>query len=94
MKSKKITHGDVVTMVMEKPFEKGNTLWGTVMEVIDRGTSGQTLLCGVKWFNKSMSTRDKLSYHYEHELLMVEEKLLYDDELSRGRRIKPIKLIR
>ena len=91
MKSKKITHGDVVTLVMEEPFEKGATLWGTVMEVIDRGNSGQTLLCGVKWFNKGPAARDKLSYHYEYELLTVEEKLLYDEEMSRGRRIKPIR---
>lgn len=91
MKSKKITHGDVVTLVMEEPFEKGQTLWGTVMEVIDRGNSGQTLLCGVKWFNKKPNTRDDLSYHYEYELLTVEEKLTYDDEMTRGRRLKAIR---
>jgi len=90
MKSKKIAHGDVVTLVMEEPFEKGATLWGTVMEVIDRGNSGQTLLCGVKWFNKPPPARNNLSYHYEYELLTVEEKLTYDDKMSRGRRFKKI----
>jgi hypothetical protein len=91
MKSKKITHGDVVALVMEEPFEKGKTLWGTVVEVIDRGGSGKTLLCGVIWFNKKPSTRDTVSYHYEYELLTVEEKLTYDDEMSRGRRFKGIR---
>jgi hypothetical protein len=91
MKSKKITHGDVVALVMEEPFEKGKTLWGTVVEVIDRGTSGKILLCGVKWFNKKPNTRDTVSYHYEYELLTVEEKLTYDDEMSRGKRLKGIR---
>lgn len=90
MKSKKLGHGDVVTLVMEEPFVKGKTPWGTIIQVIDRGNSGQTLLCGVKWFNKQPSARDSLSYHYEYELLTVEEKLNYDDIISRGKRYKPI----
>ena len=50
-KESRVGLGDVVTFVESKPFVRYISAWGTIVEVIDRGVSGQHLLCGIQWFN-------------------------------------------
>ncbi len=73
--------GDVVTLCDREKFIKGRTSWGTVVEVIERGIAGTVYLCGIKWFNRPPHTRGSVSYHYDRDLMHVEEKLMFDNHI-------------
>jgi len=77
-KSSRVGLGDVVTFISDKPFVKTSKSWGTIVEVVDRGFTGQHLLCAVQWSSMLPGKRGSISYHYENELLRLEEKLAYD----------------
>tara|TARA_R110001583_G_scaffold131761_2_gene283570 strand:+ start:1021 stop:1317 length:297 start_codon:yes stop_codon:yes gene_type:complete len=77
-KESRVKLGDVVTFAAAEPFIKSTTSWGTVVEVVDRGLSGRYVLCGIRWFNKTPEIKGSMSYHYESELVRLDEKLSYD----------------
>jgi len=77
-KETRVKLGDVVTFTSVAPFIKSTTSWGTVIEIVDRGLSGRYILCGIKWFNKTPDIKGNMSYHYESELVRLDEKLSYD----------------
>ena len=69
--------GDVVTFVSDVPFVKSKHAWGTIVEISDRGVTGRHMLCRILW-HAGPAVKPKHSYHYEYELLKLEEKLAYD----------------
>jgi len=77
-KESRVGLGDVVTFTGSKPFVKYISAWGTIVEVVDRGVSGQHVLCGIQWFNIPAGKRGHISYHYESELVRLDEKIAYD----------------
>jgi hypothetical protein len=77
-KESRVGLGDVVTFIGSKPFVKYISAWGTIVEVVDRGVSGQHVLCGIQWFNVPAGKRGHISYHYESELVRLDEKMAYD----------------
>jgi hypothetical protein len=78
VKVSRIELGDVVTFLSYEPFRKGATAWGTIVELVDRGSTGQHMLCGIQWFNKLPGKRGHMSYHYANKLVRLDEKLSYD----------------
>jgi len=79
--SRSIKLGDVVTLCAREKFTKGKTGWGTVIEIIERGVAGTIYLCGVQWFNRAPHTMGSISYHYDKDLMHVEEKLMFDSHV-------------
>ena len=77
-KSARVGLGDVVTFITDKPFTKSSSSWGTIVEIVDRGVTGKHMLCGIQWFNISPGKRGNITYHYESELLTLDDKLRYD----------------
>jgi len=77
-KNSRVGLGDVVTFNTSIPFIQGRTPWGTIVEQVDRGVTGQHLLCAIQWFNLPPGKRGNITYHYENELLRLDEKLAYD----------------
>lgn len=77
-KESRVGLGDVVTFTGSTPFVKHVSAWGTIVEVVDRGVSGQHILCGIQWFNIPAGQRGHISYHYENELVRIDEKIAYD----------------
>jgi hypothetical protein len=73
--------GDVVTLCAREKFAKGRTGWGTVIEVIERGIAGTVYLCGIRWFNRPPHSKGSVSYHYDRDLMLVEEKLQFDNHI-------------
>ena len=73
--------GDVVTLCARERFTPGKTGWGTVIEIVERGSAGTIYLCGIQWFNKLPDTRGGISYHYDKDLMHVEEKLMFDNHI-------------
>ena len=73
--------GDVVTLCARDKFVKGYTGWGTVIEVVERGVAGTVYLCGVKWFHKPPNSSGNISYHYDRDVILVEEKLQFDNHV-------------
>ena len=84
VKNSRVKLGDVVTFITYTPFEKGRTAWGTIVEVVDRGVSGKHLLCGIQWFTVAPGKRGYISYHYDEELVRLDEKLSYDAMIERA----------
>ena len=84
VKNTRVKLGDVVTFITYKPFEEGRTAWGTIIEVVDRGVSGRHLLCGIQWFGITPGHRGHVSYHYDEELVRLDEKLSYDAIIARA----------
>ena len=82
VKVSRLELGDVITFLSYKPFDKGTTAWGTIVELIDRGSTGQHLLCCIQWFNTLPGKRGHMSYHYASELVRLDEKLSYDAMLA------------
>ena len=78
-KTGEIKLGDVVTLCDRKKFVKGRTSWGTVVEVVERGVAGTLYMCAVQWFSKLPNSRGSISYHYDRDLMHVEEKLMFDN---------------
>ena len=78
VKNSRVKLGDVVTFLSYTPFEQGRTPWGTIVEQVDRGVTGQHLLCAIQWFNMPPGKKGNITYHYENELLRLDEKLAYD----------------
>ena len=78
VKVSRIELGDVVTFLSYDPFQKGTTAWGTIVELVDRGSTGQHVLCGIQWFKKQPGQRGHMSYHYANKLVRLDEKLSYD----------------
>jgi len=73
--------GDVVTLCAREKFTKGKTGWGTVIELIERGVAGTIYLCGIQWFNRPPDSMGSISYHYNRDLMHVEEKLMFDSHV-------------
>ena len=77
-KRSRVGLGDVVTFITDRPFISSASLWGTIVEVVDRGVTGKHVLCRIQWFNTSPGERGNITYHYESELLRLDDKLSYD----------------
>lgn len=80
-KTGEIKLGDVVTLCDRKKFVKGRTSWGTVVEVVERGVAGTLYMCAVQWFTRQPNSRGSISYHYNRDLMHVEEKLMFDNHV-------------
>ena len=77
-KETRVKLGDVVTFTAIAPFVKSISPWGTIVEIVERGITDRYVLCGIKWFNEAPDIKGNLSYHYESELVRLDEKLAYD----------------